>query len=458
MSVELSVLYPSQFWKQNIQEYTVPDSSEKWKRFLVDGKHLTWVSETGKCIFDEKLLSVSASKGAYCIKQNYFSPAKIVCLAFQLLGWNTLDEKGVVVTLYNDSEPVSLENIWVTTKSEISKRNTVARESKGFFDAPVRNGSQGIIFREGYVIYSDGVIMSLLKSSQKKPTELKRVNSQGRNVYRAKREDNGMYIDILVLMNYGDLKDLTYDEIVSNYDISHKDGDLLNDSISNLSFKAKNLSIERQRKERVAKRLSDLHQKIVELLAKRGAVLISPKETITSVNTQIEYRCQCGEKQSNYSNLSLSENCGDCVNKKLKEITSDNPSEYKNFSLGDEHYVRFERGWLTKDAKILNNFKNEVSINKGYISIGGFNYNLKELMATSFCIPNCEKIDNKGYFVFQVVLNDDYGISNLVVRSFSEDIILRKRQHKDEIDQKILSGNVVDDIKTSIVSVEHIKD
>jgi hypothetical protein len=266
-----------------------------------------------------------------------------------------------------------------------------------------------------------------------------------------------MYIDILVLMNYGDLKDLTYDEIVSNYDISHKDGDLLNDSISNLSFKAKNLSIERQRKERVAKRLSDLHQKIVELLAKRGAVLISPKETITSVNTQIEYRCQCGEKQSNYSNLSLSENCGDCVNKKLKEITSDNPSEYKNFSLGDEHYVRFERGWLTKDAKILNNFKNEVSINKGYISIGGFNYNLKELMATSFCIPNCEKIDNKGYFVFQVVLNDDYGISNLVVRSFSEDIILRKRQHKDEIDQKILSGESIDDISTSIVSVDRVK-
>jgi hypothetical protein len=44
MSVELSKLYPYQFWKENIQEYTVPESSEKWKSFLVKDKHLTYTN------------------------------------------------------------------------------------------------------------------------------------------------------------------------------------------------------------------------------------------------------------------------------------------------------------------------------------------------------------------------------------------------------------------------------
>ena len=457
MSAELSVLYPLQFWKQNIQEYTVPETSEKWKSFLVENKHSTWVSETGKCIFDGKLLSFANLRGTYSIKQTKLTPAKIVCLAFQLPGWNTLDQKGVVVTLHNDSEPISLENVWVTTKSEITKRNTVARESKGFFDAPVRNGSQGIIFREGYIIYSDGVIMSLLKSSQKEPTELNRVNSQGRNVYRAKRGDNGMYVDILVLMHFGDLKDLSYDEIVTNYEITHKDKDLLNDSIDNLSFKTKNLSIERQRKERVAKRLSDLHQKIVELLAKRGAVLISPKEEITSVNTVFNYRCRCGDKQSNYSNLSLSENCGDCIHQKLRETTSSDPLIYQDFTFEDEHYIRFERGWVTKDAKVINNFKTEVAINKGSFSVGGISYNIKEIMANSFCIPNYEKVDNKKYFVFQIEQGDDYGLTNLVVRTFSDDTVIRRRDHKESIDRQVLNGATTDSINSvSIVSANEV--
>lgn len=466
MSASLSELYPSKFWLQNVDknadkntdEYVVKPSGEKWRRMTVSSSNIVWVSENGKCIFEEKMLTPSASKGAYCIKQTYFTPAKITALAFKVDGWDTIDQQNVVVTLRDPTLSVSLENIWITTKAEISKRNTVARETKGYFEAPLRNNSRGVQFREGYVLYEDGIVMSLLKSSQREPTIIKRINGQGRNVYRARREDTGMYVDILVLIHYGELKDLSYNEVLENYIIKHNNGNLEDDSITNLSYQPKNPSIEKQRKERVMKRLSDLHRKIVALLQKRKAVLISPLDAITTVGTPFKYKCLCGEKESSYSNIAESENCGDCLHNKLKEVTSDNLSIYTDFNDGSDCYVRFERGWITKEAKVLNNLKQPAAINKGYVTLGGFIYSVKEIMAKLFRIPNYEKVDNKKYYVFQIESGNDYSLSNLVVRSFSDDTIIRKNVHKTSIDEQVLNGVSTDDISTiSIVSVNEVK-
>lgn len=97
-----------------------------------------------------------------------------------------------------------------------------------------------------------------------------------------------------------------------------------------------------------------------------------------------------------------------------------------------KYYTYSGRG-VSKEGTFLNNNKELLSISKGYIKASNESHNIKNILATTFKIPDSEKISEPDtkYKVFQVIKNKDYNINNLIIRTQSEDTVIRRRLNKE---------------------------
>lgn len=425
-----AINYPSKFWETNKTEHT--ENSELWKRIVLPHGPSVWVSCTGKCISEDTLLNLT-KQNRYTIKRVPYAPAKLVSIAFKVDGYEKLETEKLVVTLIDENKPLHYKNVKICSRSDLVIRNTEQRDSKGYATPLVRNGKSGIVFLEGYRIYEDSAIFSLLK---KDPIQLELGLSNGRVLFRGGREDRRMYVDILMLISFGDLKGQSYDDVLNNYNIIHKDNVLTNNLLPNLDYKPKSLSKEAEREERVQERIRELHQNILEVLKSRQAVLITPLKDITTGSCSFKYKCLCEEKETCYQYLIQGKECVTCKHSKLKETTEE--KQYQDITIDNVLFKRFEYGWVSSTGIVLNNFKKKIAITKGNIKISQQKYNIKPIIAKAFNLPNLDKLNTKGYHVFQVVSNDDFSTNNLVIRTQSEDTVIRKRQRNELRDSQIV--------------------
>ena len=425
-----AINYPTKFWESNKTEHT--ENSELWKRIVLPHGPSVWVSCTGKCILEDNLLSIT-KQNRYTIKRVPYSPIKLVSIAFKVDGYEKLETEKMIATLIDENKPLHYENVKVCSRSDLVIRNTEKRDARKYATPPIRNGKSGIAFLEGYRIYEDSAIFSLLK---KEPTQLKLGLSNDRVLFSGGREDPRMYVDILMLISFGGLKGQTYDEVLNNYNIIHKNNILTDNLLDNLDYKPKSLSIEAKRAERVQERINELRLHILEVLKSRQATLITPIEQITTGSCSFRYKCICEEKETCYNYLIQGNECGTCKHSKLKETTEE--KQYQDMTIDNVLFKRFEYGWVSSTGIVLNNLKKKIAITKGNIKISQQKYNIKPIIAKAFNLPNLDKLDTKGYHVFQIVSNDDFSTNNLVIRTQSEDTVIRKRQANELRDSQLV--------------------
>ena len=444
MSQDLSILYPFPFWTSSLEKYTHTHPLERWRRVTLSNQSTVWVSEFGACIFNNTLLPLQTSQRLYYINRLRITPAKLTALAFGILPEDLRPDEMVLVTLKDKSKPVTIDNLFITIYSTTT----------GFFDPPERNGSTGILFRPGYSLYPDGALFSLHKAKRTQPSRVSGVLSGGRNTFRPVGEKTPYYIDILVLIYHGDLQHLTYEDVHKDYTIHHLNGDLSDDSVSNLSYKKDILLLKTQKQ-------NELHTKILSILEDRHAILVTPIEQILNTKSKFTYNCLCGQKTTFYSNLVKTDGCKDCKRRIIDQVTNDNPLEYKPFTEDKIKYHRFDRGWVSERGDILNNLKEPVTVHpstRDFI-INSLHYNAKDILVQAFKLPNYKKLDNKTYFVFQIQQGEDYGITNLVVQTFTSHhrIVHQKRRELQE--QCLLEDDTYNGVSsTSAASEEEIKE
>jgi hypothetical protein len=391
-------VYSTQFWNLDIEEFVVSEN-EKWKRMSINEKKV-WVSSSGKCIFNEDLLELSRDR--YLIQRKPYSPSKLIILAFKLPKYELLNQKEYCAVVINSSKPLSLDNVKVVHKSEISILMNQKREQTktDLYEIPVRIDSnnrniESVHFLSKYALYDDGVIINISKF-YKEPKVQELGQHKERHLFRPRESSIRYYVDILVLIHFGCLKGQSYESVYENHTVFHLNSNLLDDRVCNLDIIDKTLSIVKERELREQTRKLDLYNEIVSFLKKRNAFLLTPQEQITATTTLLKIKCQCGELEHTYESIRMSEQCAKCLKYKIKNAEE----EIGTLQLiNGKEFVKIRQGWVCKEGLFLNNLKKEVSIHKHSCKISGETINAKETLAKVFKIPNWESTVERLFII-----------------------------------------------------------
>jgi len=275
------------------------------------------------------------------------------------------------------------------------------------------------------LFFSDGTVYNKKQNrwvecniSKDGRSEIRYFNNDGE-----KKVDKRYYLDILIMMAFGELE-LTYEDYIAEHIIKHIDNNVINNTFSNLKVENKPLSKEKERKQKNLDRIKTLHENVIKTVevVKEGKLLTS-LENITTGDSEFTFECNTCKIQTTTTLNKLQNNlnkvdCKKCVNCVTQERLTPKDKDGPIILDGEELFAG-DVCYATRSGKFYRFDLKPVTISKKdwSIKVNNKDHYVKKMMAKIFKLEYYELLDQyeHAHVEFKDKESNSLHIDNLYV-------------------------------------------
>jgi len=393
---------------EKINEY-VDATNVKWKKF----QNIYWVSEIGQ-IISKKGIPLPTPNNEFKASRKVYSLSDLLFKVFYPKQYEINIKKKLIS--YFEDDIIHLDNIkFIENNAQIHQEKYTIVNMNDLKDVESKELSE---FKD-YIFYKNGTVIRKPYLKNVNYTYPKTIESGGASCIRIK--DTNHRLDKLIVLCFcpydENLKYNDYENVI----IRHKDGNVYNNSLENLEWysKIKHIQnkIEKSNDNEEKTRIEKLHERLIDIMKKRSATLITDLSKIKTVRDEFEYKCLCDTIFKNRTLKHLSEGGSDCKTCKTKALHQTDNNSNLDFEKDGIIYKKFDLGWASSNGKILNNLKKELIQVKGYVKIANKTHNVKNIIVNAFDIKYKEYLKIKSFYLKTIDGTEKFSLNNIFVWS-----------------------------------------
>jgi hypothetical protein len=418
---------------KNIKKTYVDKEGTVWKECSQ-----CWVTQDGKVMSKKTSeLLTPDDNNTVTIGAEHVHIVKEMARLFKVNNWELADDKDYCARFGEDNnlEP-NIDNIVFVKRSDILSQNRSHPNNKyktenpdvsvvdKMKDSTIKNMEFDMF--DTLIFFSDGTIYN---KKYNKWVECN-ITKDGRSELRyytntdGKKTDKCYYLDILIMMAFGNL-DLSYEDYITDYTIKHVDNNSINNSFLNLEAVLKPLSKEKQRLQKKQQNIDKIHKEALSLVKDvKNAKIISNIDTVVTGNSEFTMECNGCKIQTITTLNRLKDNlkkvqstkCTNCI--KLERTSQ--PIRNTNPVIDGEELFPGEVCYATRSGKFYRFDLQPVTISKKdwSIKVNNKDYYVKKMMGTIFKLEYYELLEQypkHAHVEFKNTETNSLHIDNLFV-------------------------------------------
>jgi Fe-S cluster biogenesis protein NfuA len=387
------------------KEFYEKENKEQWYRY----KEL-WFSNKGGIINSRGNVPKNIQNNVISYNKTNYNYPNILAKLFKVPNYELLSDNNYEAVFKDDNKLLS--DLIIIKKADEKKNDKIdGKEYNGFEEE-----SKVVPELEGYILYNTGKIWRE-KTLKKKEQWANLLEKNGYLILRT-ADDKKYKIDQLMIYAFKPIEGKTCYNDYNDVKILHKDNNLKNNHILNLSYEEK-ITIKQTHANNVKNRINKLHQEINNYMNELGGKLVTNINEINTIDDTFTYICKCcisyNRTLKNLKEREKEQRCNTCIQIAKKNSNQDNfiNEDGEEFRKNEICFVSSKGRILSFDKKTFHTIRQKDSL----VKINNINYNAKILLAKTFKIKYYEFLKDSDYFVSTKDRSRNFSSDNLYVWS-----------------------------------------